>query len=541
MAGGGDRGEAAERAPYSTLGTTTGREGGAEVAPPPAPAAGDRDARPGRGPRRGTHRPTRTARGFRDPRNGDPAGPLVRVRPLAGGARAPATVPSEGRSCDASSSCGSRCSCRGCWRGLLPSPEPRTRRRPPPRPRSRRRPRRPSKRPMPCVAAVAAKDDAGLKALAAKDDPDPWLVADELIRRGQHDAAERFAKAAPRKAVETLPRYVATRRSDARPDPDRAHVETVERALLAKAYEEALGLPSPASLETVSAIRVAYGQGTALQRLRRLDASETAFRGVAEAAQRLGWWRRAAAALDGAGASANDAGAARGARGMGGPTRPSSRSATGGARRRRWATSASPTARSATTRGPRGLRGGVGGAAERRGSGGDDPDVGQHRDLAPRAASSRPRPRRSSGPSPRRGPWATERSRRRATLVLGTLYRLRGEPARALAVAEQAVTTFEAAGSGARRGGAREPRTRTTRARSRGRGARELRTRAGDVHGPLRPPPDAHRARGPRGGASDAGRNTRPRSSTTSGSSRPSAPRATGAGRRRRSRTRLRC
>ena len=179
------------------------------------------------------------------------------------------------------------------------------------------------------LAAVAAKDDAGLKALAAKDDPDPWLVADELIRRGQHDAAERFAKAAPRKAVETLPRYVATRRSDARPDPDRAHVETVERALLAKAYEEALGLPSPASLETVSAIRVAYGQGTALQRLRR----------------------RA------------------GARGMGGPTRPlrrarrrAARGAGAGQRRHR-----PPHARRRRA-GPRGLRGGVGGAAERRGS-----------------------------------------------------------------------------------------------------------------------------------------------------------------------------
>ncbi len=66
------------------------------------------------------------------------------------------------------------------------------------------------------LAAVAAKDDAGLKALAAKDDPDPWLVADELIRRGQHDAAEGFAKAAPRVDTEALPAYVGSRRGEAR-------------------------------------------------------------------------------------------------------------------------------------------------------------------------------------------------------------------------------------------------------------------------------------------------------------------------------------
>ena len=48
------------------------------------------------------------------------------------------------------------------------------------------------------LAAVTVKDAAALKALAAKDAPDPWLVADELIRRGEFDAAEAFAKAAPR-------------------------------------------------------------------------------------------------------------------------------------------------------------------------------------------------------------------------------------------------------------------------------------------------------------------------------------------------------
>ena len=59
---------------------------------------------------------------------------------------------------------------------------------------------------------MTAKDDATLKALAAKDDPDPWLVADELIARSQHDAADAFARAMPRVDVERLPAYVASQR-----------------------------------------------------------------------------------------------------------------------------------------------------------------------------------------------------------------------------------------------------------------------------------------------------------------------------------------
>ena len=62
------------------------------------------------------------------------------------------------------------------------------------------------------LVAVKAKDDLALKSLAAKDGPDPWLVADELIRRGEFDAADSFAKAAPRVDVEKLPAYAAARR-----------------------------------------------------------------------------------------------------------------------------------------------------------------------------------------------------------------------------------------------------------------------------------------------------------------------------------------
>ena len=40
------------------------------------------------------------------------------------------------------------------------------------------------------LAAFKAKDQKTLRALAEKDKPDPWMVADELCFRGEHDAAE---------------------------------------------------------------------------------------------------------------------------------------------------------------------------------------------------------------------------------------------------------------------------------------------------------------------------------------------------------------
>ena len=58
------------------------------------------------------------------------------------------------------------------------------------------------------LKAVEARDAPALTTLAEKDNPDLWLVTDELCFRGENDAAEAFAKAAPRVDVEKLPAYV---------------------------------------------------------------------------------------------------------------------------------------------------------------------------------------------------------------------------------------------------------------------------------------------------------------------------------------------
>ena len=58
------------------------------------------------------------------------------------------------------------------------------------------------------LAAFKAKDEAALKALAEKDQPDPWLVADELCYRGECRAADLFARAVPGKDGKKLTAYV---------------------------------------------------------------------------------------------------------------------------------------------------------------------------------------------------------------------------------------------------------------------------------------------------------------------------------------------
>ena len=61
------------------------------------------------------------------------------------------------------------------------------------------------------LAALKAEDQKALKALAEEDDPDPWLVADELLVRGEQESALAFARSAPR--PERAPRLPMARTS----------------------------------------------------------------------------------------------------------------------------------------------------------------------------------------------------------------------------------------------------------------------------------------------------------------------------------------
>ena len=158
------------------------------------------------------------------------------------------------------------------------------------------------------LKAVEATDSAALKALAEKDEPDPWIVADELCYRGEHDAAEAFAKAAPRVDTEALPAYVEAWRKREPDEADRQLLGAMIAAVGAREPQQVIETTAAFShkLDTVTRIRLRHVRGVALYALRRLKESEDVLRSGAKAARALGWLRRTSRMDDRAGRSANE-------------------------------------------------------------------------------------------------------------------------------------------------------------------------------------------------------------------------------------------
>jgi CHAT domain-containing protein/Tfp pilus assembly protein PilF len=144
-------------------------------------------------------------------------------------------------------------------------------------------------------AAFKAKDGKTLKVLAEKDDPDPWLVADEMCFRGEQDAAEAFAEAAARPRVGTLYGYVARQRNAPASTEHRRLLESVADALDAKKPDVALAAldASTLSAATVVSIRLMYARAVALRQAGRLRESARAFDSAGDRARKTGWLRRA--------------------------------------------------------------------------------------------------------------------------------------------------------------------------------------------------------------------------------------------------------
>jgi len=145
---------------------------------------------------------------------------------------------------------------------------------------------------------LAANDAQSLKALATRDKPDPWRIADVLCRRGKHDEAKAFALAAPREAVEELPGYVDARRAATRSaDIDRA-VDTMVAAYKRADWNTIANLKAGAgaALDSVPRIRLEFARGVALRMLRNREAAER-LAAAARAAEKLGWFSYALRAL----------------------------------------------------------------------------------------------------------------------------------------------------------------------------------------------------------------------------------------------------
>ncbi len=158
------------------------------------------------------------------------------------------------------------------------------------------------------LAAVKERNDAALTALAAKNEPDPWLVADLLCYRGAHDAAEAFAKAAPRKATEKLPGYVSSRRGMEPDEKARKALSVTNEATGRREWQEVLGLAEGVSsqLDSVVRVQVAYARGVALGHVRQRGESARVLVEVGEAAARMGWLSQAQTAFHQGGLSAYD-------------------------------------------------------------------------------------------------------------------------------------------------------------------------------------------------------------------------------------------
>jgi tetratricopeptide (TPR) repeat protein len=141
------------------------------------------------------------------------------------------------------------------------------------------------------LGAIGAKDDAALKSLGERDEPDPWLVADELCRRGEYEAARAFAGTSPRATTVGLAEYVAGLVGKVDSPDERELHGRVERALKAKDWSAILaaGEAELPALETVPRIRIAHGRGIAQLESGSLEAAEATFERVAAAAKRLGW------------------------------------------------------------------------------------------------------------------------------------------------------------------------------------------------------------------------------------------------------------
>jgi len=156
------------------------------------------------------------------------------------------------------------------------------------------------------LAATKGKDEAALAALAAKDDPDPWIVADELLGRREPDAALSFARASSRKAVGRLEDYVAASTGVPENAALREAVASAFSALEARRSQAALDAVAPFAVpgDCVLAVRLGWSRGYALRSLHRLEESARAFRESAEVAERLGWTAGVMEGLGEAGLSA---------------------------------------------------------------------------------------------------------------------------------------------------------------------------------------------------------------------------------------------
>jgi len=148
-------------------------------------------------------------------------------------------------------------------------------------------------------AAWNGKDNARVGAFAEEDVPDPRVVVDTLLLRGSREAAEAFAKAAPRKDVERLPDFVAAWSATEADKAAREAIDKTNAARAAKRGADALAAiaAAPEGAMPFLALRLVHGHGLGPSVTGRAAEAAERFCAAAAKAEALGWLARAARAL----------------------------------------------------------------------------------------------------------------------------------------------------------------------------------------------------------------------------------------------------
>lgn len=164
--------------------------------------------------------------------------------------------------------------------------------------------------PSPALEPAAAADEVvravreggDVAALVRRPAPDPWLVAVELLARGERESATAFAAAAGEPATRGLGRYVAG--STAEPAALRGALDALATAHRRLAERDAAGAREAAEAlsveDPVIRVEVASVLYRALHTLGDLAAAAPRVESAGELAESIGWLRRAAEAWTGA-------------------------------------------------------------------------------------------------------------------------------------------------------------------------------------------------------------------------------------------------
>lgn len=158
-------------------------------------------------------------------------------------------------------------------------------------------------------AALATKDESARDKVVHAGHPDPWLIMEELRRRKNLDAVRFLAGSLGETERAALDQYLAVQAD--RPFPDASFkllAEVLGLIRLDRAKAHKILLAHEPDVTTVIGVEILFGRGEMLMRARQPVECAKAFETAGDAANAIGWHRRASEALRKAGHTLERAG-----------------------------------------------------------------------------------------------------------------------------------------------------------------------------------------------------------------------------------------